>query len=37
MELSKRAIFVDISRSHKPLDDLALQIYIELSSRRLNH
>jgi hypothetical protein len=34
MELSKRAMFIDISQSHKSLEDLALQIYIELSTRR---
>jgi hypothetical protein len=34
IELSNRALFIDISHSHKPLDDLALQIYIELSSRK---
>ncbi|MBL7884647.1 MAG: hypothetical protein JNL69_11305 [Bacteroidia bacterium] len=37
VELSKRAMFIDISQSHKPLDDLALQIYIELSTRKPNH
>jgi hypothetical protein len=37
MELSKRAMFIDISQSNKPLDDLALQIYIELSTRKSNH
>jgi hypothetical protein len=36
MELSKRALFIDITHSNKPLDDLALQIYIELSTRKLN-
>lgn len=36
MELSKRAMFVDISQSNKSLDDLALQIYIELSTRKPN-
>lgn len=36
MELSKRAMFIDISQSHKPLDDLAFQIYIELSTRKAN-
>jgi hypothetical protein len=34
IELSKRAMFIDISQSNKPLDDLALQIYIELSTRK---
>lgn len=36
MELSKRAMFIDISKSNKPLDELALQIYIELSARRIS-
>lgn len=36
MELSKRAIFIDISKSHKPLDKLALQIYTELSVRKIS-
>ena len=36
MELSKRAMFIDISQSNKALDDLALQIYIELSTRKQN-
>ena len=36
MELSKQAILVDISKSHNSLDDLALQIYIELSTPKRN-
>lgn len=34
MELAKRASFIDSTQSNKPLDDLALQIYIELASRK---
>jgi hypothetical protein len=34
LELAKRALFIDISQSHKPMDDLALQIYTELLSRK---
>ena len=37
IELSKRALYIDITKSHKPMDDLALQIYIELSTRKPNH
>lgn len=32
IELSKRAMFIDISQSNKPLDDFALQKYVELST-----
>lgn len=34
IELSKRVLYIDISNSHKPIEDLALQIYVELSSRK---
>ena len=34
MNLTKRAMLMDISQSHKPLDDLAMQIYIDLSAKR---
>jgi hypothetical protein len=33
-ELSKRAMFVDISESYQPMEDLALQIYTEMRSRQ---
>lgn len=36
MELAKRSMFIDISQSHKPMDDLALQIYTEILSRKPN-
>jgi hypothetical protein len=36
LELRNRAMFVDISKSNKSLNDLALQIYIELSTRKPN-
>lgn len=32
MELASRATYMDISQSHKPIDDLALQIYTEIVS-----
>ena len=34
LQLSKHAMFVDLSQSDKPMDDLALQIYNELSARK---
>lgn len=34
MELARRAMFVDISQSHKPMNDLALEIYTEIISRK---
>lgn len=34
MELSKKAMFVDISHSNKPMEVLALQIYTEILSRK---
>jgi hypothetical protein len=37
LKLTKRAMYVDISKSHKPMDDLAMQIYIELSSLKSSH
>lgn len=36
LELSEQAMLVDISDSHKAMDNLAMQIYIELLSRKLN-
>lgn len=36
IELSKKTLCIDISKSHKSMDDLALQIYIELSTRKSN-
>lgn len=34
MELSKRAMYVDITYSNKPMEVLALQIYTEILSRK---
>ncbi len=34
MELAGSAVYVDISMSSKPMDDLALHIYTELCSRK---
>lgn len=34
IELSKRALFVDISQSNEPMEDLAVQIYTEIKSRK---
>lgn len=34
IELAKRATFVDISQSHKPMNELALQIYVEIMSKK---
>jgi hypothetical protein len=34
MELSNRTLFIDFSKSHKHLDDLAMQIYYELFARK---
>lgn len=34
MELSRRAMFVNISHSNKPMEVLALQIYTEILSRK---
>ena len=34
MELTGRVNFIDISKSHNSLDDLASQIYNELSTRK---
>lgn len=34
IELSKKAMILDISQSKEPMDDLALQIYTEILSRK---
>jgi hypothetical protein len=37
MELAKAAMLIDISESNEPMDDLAVQIYSELSSRKMSN
>jgi hypothetical protein len=37
IELSKHVLFIDITKSHKALDELVLKIYVELMGRRVSH
>ena len=36
VELAKKASFVDISQSHKPMAELALEVYVEILSRKVD-
>ncbi len=36
IKLSNKVLLIDISRSHKSINDLALKIYFELSTRKSN-
>jgi hypothetical protein len=37
MELAGSAVFIDISHSDKPMEDLALNIYTELCYRKMSY
>ncbi len=37
IELSKKAVLIDITESHQPLDDLVLEIYEELCKQKQVH